>query len=135
MNAREGTNASMNAWNESIARTYAHTSGVKSRGSSSSAAWFSTMFDVTGAEMATPRGLLWACGSKALAVERTAAAAATVAKERMVVVVAFEEMSTRRKVSLCSLFIKKSTRNRLAVALLSEGRRQKSKSTFEERIP
>ena len=42
------------------------------------------MFDVTSAETSALRGLLRACGAKALAVERTAAAAATVAKERMV---------------------------------------------------
>ena len=42
------------------------------------------MFDVTGAETAALRELLWASGAKALAVEKTAAAAATVAKERMV---------------------------------------------------
>ena len=67
------------------------TSGVKSRGSTSSAAWFSTMFDVTGAETVALR--VWACGAKALAVERTAAAVATVAKERMVELALFEEMN------------------------------------------
>ena len=49
------------------------------------------MFDVTGAETAALRELLWASGAKALAVEKTAAAAATVAKERMVMVAEFEE--------------------------------------------
>ena len=63
------------------------TSGEMSRGSTSSDAWRRTTFDVAGAETAVLRGLLWACGAKAVAVERTAAAAAAaVAKERMVAV-------------------------------------------------
>ena len=73
------------------------TSGVKSRGSTSSAAWFSTMFDVTGAETAALRELLWVCGAKALAVERTAAAVTTVAKERMVELACFQIEEMRRE--------------------------------------
>ena len=71
------------------------------------------MFDVTGAKMATLRGLLWACGTKALAVERTAAAAATVAKERMVEFACVRRNEHEEESPF--LFIKKSTRNRLAV--------------------
>jgi len=62
------------------------TSGEISRGSTSSDAWRRTTFDVSGVDTTVLRGLLRACGAKALAVERTAAAAVTAAKERMVAV-------------------------------------------------